>query len=50
LPEDIAISAKSKRVVTTADSLIVGSSMHVIGRDGGILGKTLHPGNRRQTR
>ena len=40
---------KSKRVVTTADPLIVGSSMHVIGRDGGILGKTLHPGNRRHT-
>lgn len=40
---------KNKRVVSPPDPLIVGSSMHVIGRDGGILGKTLHPGKRRQS-
>ncbi|MEP7174088.1 MAG: hypothetical protein ABI705_11420 [Aestuariivirga sp.] len=49
MPEDINISAKSKRVITTADPLIVGSSMYLIGRDGSILGKTHHPGNRGQT-
>jgi polyphosphate kinase len=40
---------KNKRVVAAPDPLIVGSSMHVIGRDDGILGKTLHPGKRRHT-
>jgi polyphosphate kinase 2 len=34
--------------VAAADPLIVGSSVHVIGRDDGILGKTLHPGSRRR--
>jgi polyphosphate kinase 2 len=36
---------KNKRILTEADRLIVGSSTHVIGRDEGILGKTLRPGN-----
>jgi polyphosphate kinase 2 len=40
-------SAKSQRVVTGPDLLIVGSTSHVIGRDGNILGKSLHPDKRR---
>jgi polyphosphate kinase 2 len=38
---------KNEKVVTAPDPLIVGSTMHVIGRDDGILGKSLHPGKRK---
>lgn len=38
------------RTVEAHDPLIVGASAHVIGRDGTILGKTLHPENRRTAR
>lgn len=39
--------SKDRKVVSGVDPLIVGSSNHVIGRDGGILGKSLHPDKRR---
>lgn len=39
-----------KGVVEDFDPLIVGSSAHVIGRDEGILGKTMHPDSRRNGR
>ena len=38
---------KDYKVVTGADPLIVGSTSHVIGRDDGILVKTMHPEKRR---
>jgi polyphosphate kinase len=37
--------AKNTRIVYAPDPLIVGASSHVVGRDEGILGKTLRPGN-----
>lgn len=37
----------NRKIVTGPDPLIVGSTSHVIGRDDGILGKTLHPDKRR---
>ena len=37
---------KNQKLVAGPDPLIVGTSAHVIGRDDGILGKSLHPGNR----
>ena len=37
---------KNKKVVIEPDPLIVGSTNDVIGRDEGILGKSLHPGKR----
>jgi hypothetical protein len=40
-------TTKNKRVVSGFDPLIVGSTSHVIGRDEGILGKSLHPDKRR---
>jgi polyphosphate kinase 2 len=42
-------SGKNEKIVGHPDPLIVGSTMHVIGRDDGILGKTLHPGKRRHS-
>lgn len=39
-----------KNAVDKPDSLIVGSSAHVIGRDDDLLDKTLHPGSRRYAR
>ncbi len=39
----------NRKLVTGPDPLIVGSTSHVIGRDDGILGKTLHPDKRRGT-
>ena len=39
--------SKNKKVVSGFDPLIVGSTSHVIGRDDSILGKSMHPGNRR---
>lgn len=38
---------KDASVAVAPDPLIVGSTSHVIGRDGGILGKTVHPELRR---
>ena len=38
---------KDKNVVTAPDPLIVGNARHVIGHDDHILGKTLHPENRK---
>ena len=38
---------KDESLVGGADPLIVGSTSHVIGRDRGILGKTVHPERRR---
>jgi polyphosphate kinase 2 len=38
---------RDESIVTGADPLIVGSTSHVIGRDNGILGKTVHPDLRR---
>ncbi|QCK84753.1 polyphosphate kinase 2 [Phreatobacter aquaticus] len=38
---------KDTSVAVHPDPLIVGSTSHVIGRDGGILGKTVHPELRR---
>jgi polyphosphate kinase 2 len=38
---------KNKKLVQVVDPLIVGSSSHVIGRDDGILGKSMHPEKRR---
>jgi polyphosphate kinase 2 len=38
---------KDASLITGADPLIVGSTSHVIGRDHGILGKTVHPDLRR---
>ena len=39
--------AKDRHLVRGPDPLIVGSTVHVIGRDEHILGKTLHPEKRR---
>lgn len=41
----IPYPAKNKKLATGPDSLIVGTTAHVIGRDDHILGKTLRPGN-----
>ena len=41
---------KDHHVVETPDPLLVGSSAHVIGRDQHILGKAMHPEQRRTTR
>jgi polyphosphate kinase 2 len=41
---------KDGRVVETPDPLLVGSGAHVIGRDQHILGKAMHPEQRRSTR
>ncbi len=38
---------KDLSVAVAPDPLIVGATSHVIGRDGGILGKTVHPELRR---
>jgi polyphosphate kinase 2 (PPK2 family) len=38
---------KDRRVAGGPDTLIVGSTSHVIGRDEHILGKTLHPDKKR---
>jgi polyphosphate kinase 2 len=38
---------KDLSVAVAPDPLIVGATSHVIGRDGGILGKTVHPDLRR---
>ena len=37
---------KNAKLVDGPDPLIVGNTAHVIGRDAGILSKSLHPGNR----
>jgi polyphosphate kinase len=39
---------KDAKIVTGPDPLIVGTTAHVIGRDDGILGKSLHPDKRRR--
>lgn len=40
-------AGKDHRVAVGPDPLIVGSTAHVIGRDRGILGKALHPADKR---
>ena len=41
-------AGKDEKIVTAPDPLIVGSSNDVIGRNEHILGKTLHPKQRRE--
>lgn len=43
-------SQTAPKHVADPDPLIVGASAHVIGRDEAILGKTMHPKSRRNTR